>query len=169
MEASVFAQQSHVSYLGVGSNLGNRKKNLTDAIALLSKPKNIEITALSSIYETAPQYCLDQPSFLNCALKILTILPPRELLKRCQAIEQKLGKIKTSRYGPRIIDIDILLYDHQIIHEEDLVVPHPEMIKRNFVLTPLMEIEPKLVIFGKKIGIWQEKCSDQAVKIFTRG
>lgn len=164
MAISGSRQQSRVSYLSFGSNLGAREENLFNALLGLKKTECTKIIDLSSIYETAPQYFLDQPTFLNCVAKILTTLPPRELLKRCQFIEDQLGRIRRFKYGPRIIDVDILLYGNLIFDENDLIIPHPELTKRNFVLTPLIELAPDLIVHNHDLEYWRNACSDQGVK-----
>ncbi len=163
-----FRSQFHVSFLSLGSNIGNRKKNLLDAITELTKNHEIKINKISSIYETEPQNFLYQKNFFNCAAKICTTLTPQKLLKFCQKVENDLGRIKTFKYGPRKIDIDILLYDDLKLNTIFLKIPHPEIVNRNFVLSPLIELQPDLTINGKKIINLQKKCSDQKItKLFT--
>ncbi|MDE6432257.1 MAG: 2-amino-4-hydroxy-6-hydroxymethyldihydropteridine diphosphokinase [Opitutales bacterium] len=157
-------QPSHVSYLSFGSNIGDRLKNLLNAVTILSKMAGIKIIDLSNIYDTAPQNFQAQQNFLNCVAKISTTLSPHELLKVCQKIEQELGRIRYFRYGPRIIDVDILLFDNQTIQEEDLVLPHPELINRNCILSPLSELTSELVIDEHTVEFWLKKCSNQPVK-----
>ena len=131
-------------YLALGSNLGDREQNLGKAIEALRERKGIRYISASSFYESAPVGVEDQPDFLNAAVKIETGLSPLDLLAATQAIESELGRKKTVRWGPRIIDIDILLYGREKICEEGLVVPHPRMTERPFVLLPLREIASNL-------------------------
>lgn len=126
-------------YLGLGSNLGDRQKYLQKAVEYIQKSA-IELVAESSIYETSPIGYTEQPNFLNMVVKIKTILEPNELLLFIQKIEAKLHRKRKIHWGPRTIDIDILLIDHYVIHTENLIVPHPSMIERLFVLIPLAEI-----------------------------
>lgn len=128
------------AYLGIGSNLGDREKNINDALEYLSQTKGIKVTKVSSLYETEPVGGPAQGKFLNGAIRIETELSARELLMNLQSIEKRLGRVRRAIYGPRTLDLDILTYGEKIINEEDLKVPHPEMHKREFVLKPLKEV-----------------------------
>ncbi len=133
-----------VVYLCLGSNLGDRKKNLLWALALLSREVSLEKT--SSVYETEPVGCKEQLFFLNLVCRVTTTLNPRELLYLAKVIENKMGRIPSRQINaPRPIDIDILFYGRQIIKSSDLVIPHPRLVERAFVLIPLSEIAPELV------------------------
>lgn len=134
---------AHTIYLALGSNLGDRHKHLTDALQYLRGTINIERT--SSIYETEPVGYLDQPPFFNLVCQGTTHLSPQELLKFVKDTELHLGRQPTFRNGPRIIDIDILLYDDLCLQEEQLTIPHPRMAERAFVLVPLVEIAPNAI------------------------
>ena len=128
-------------YLGVGSNLGDRRKNIILSIKEINALKNTKVIKVSKIIETAPVGGpKKQPKFLNVALKITTDIPPVTLLKKLQNIEKRLGRTKTVRNGPRTIDLDILFYADKIINRKDLIVPHPRIFEREFVLKPLSEI-----------------------------
>ncbi|MCX5702138.1 MAG: 2-amino-4-hydroxy-6-hydroxymethyldihydropteridine diphosphokinase [Candidatus Omnitrophica bacterium] len=129
-----------VCYLGVGSNLGKRRTNIRKALDLISKTRGIKIEKSSRIYETEPQGGPKQGKFLNAAVKIKTSLAPHYLLRALKKIESDLGRQKTVRFGPRQIDLDILLYGNKIINRKNLKVPHPRMFEREFVLRPLREI-----------------------------
>ncbi|WP_297213414.1 MULTISPECIES: 2-amino-4-hydroxy-6-hydroxymethyldihydropteridine diphosphokinase [Thermodesulfovibrio] len=142
-------------YLSLGSNLGDREKNLETALSEL-KNEGIVILKKSSIYETAPWGYEKQPEFLNMAMEGLTLLEPYDLLKLIKEIENKMGRKKTIKYGPRVIDIDIIFYNNIILKSEVLTIPHPLMHKRDFVLKPLCEIasefiHPELKISVKKL------------------
>jgi 2-amino-4-hydroxy-6-hydroxymethyldihydropteridine diphosphokinase len=128
----------HLVYLALGSNLGDRQAHLT--AALISLSENIEIQAVSSIYETEPVGYVDQPQFFNIACYGYTSLSAQELLVTAKAIESQQGRQATIRNGPRVIDIDILMYDDQVLTQENLTIPHPRMRQRAFVLIPLAEI-----------------------------
>ena len=132
-----------IVYLALGSNIGNREHNLREAIRLLGQ-SSIHITKLSSFYETEPVDYLDQPWFLNAVLEAQTDLPAAQLLATLRHIESQMGSKKPFAKGPRLIDLDILLYDDATIDTPDLQVPHPRMLQRNFVLAPLAEISPAL-------------------------
>lgn len=131
-------------YLGIGSNLGDRKKNISSAFEALDKEKNISPVRISAIYETEPEYVKNQPKFLNCAAEISTLLLPAGLLKLLKEIEKKLGRTKGELWGPRVIDLDILLYGSLIVDQPGLRIPHPRFEERIFVLLPMAEIAPDL-------------------------
>ncbi len=128
-----------VAYIGIGSNLGDREFNCKQAIGLL-RQKGTTVSKESSLYETKPWGVRDQPLFLNMAIEIETDLKPFELLNTLKDIEKEMGREETFLWGPRIIDLDILLYDNNIVDEEGLRIPHPDMQDREFVLRPLCEI-----------------------------
>ena len=128
------------AYLGLGSNLGDREENLRKALSLLGE--SVEIIALSSVYETEPWGYAEQPSFLNLVCGFWTSLSPPELLALVQEVERRLGRVRTIRYGPRTIDVDILLYGDRIVDTPDLQIPHPRIPERAFVLAPFAEIAP---------------------------
>ena len=130
-------------YLALGSNLGDKLQHLKDAVGRLAKA-GLEVTAVSSVYETKAMYKTDQPDFYNIVLEARTGVLPRVLLRRLQTIERELGRRRVVANGPRTIDIDILLYGRFVIRAQDLEVPHPRMEERRFVLEPLAEIAPAL-------------------------
>ena len=127
-------------YLSIGTNIGDRKRNLQDAVRLLTENADVKVISVSSIYETAPVGYLDQDAFLNIAVYVQTSKSADEMLIICQSIENELGRVRKIRWGPRIIDLDILLYNHENIESEHLIIPHARMYERAFVLVPLMEI-----------------------------
>jgi len=131
-------------YFGLGSNLADREENINRAIYEL-KNHGIEVEKKSSIIETAPVGEVNQGKFLNAVVKASTPIAPHELLRISKSIEKKMGRIKTFINGPRIIDIDILLYDRLQLATPQLTLPHPRMFDRNFVMIPLKEIDPELV------------------------
>jgi len=133
----------HTFYLSLGSNLGDREANLRAAIAALA-PAGVHVTQVSSIYETEPVDYLDQPWFLNCVAEAETEVDPHALLRTLRSIESQLGSKKAFAKGPRKIDLDILLYDSVTIDTPYLQIPHPGMLVRRFVLTPLAELAPTL-------------------------
>jgi 2-amino-4-hydroxy-6-hydroxymethyldihydropteridine diphosphokinase len=132
-----------IAYLCLGSNLGNKKKNLNRALKEIRNLKMVKVLRISSIYETEPVGFKDQGWFLNAVVKINTKLPPLSLLYLLQGIERKLGRVRGKRWGPRKVDLDILLYDKMIMHDDKLTLPHPQMQKRKFVLIPLIELGSK--------------------------
>jgi 2-amino-4-hydroxy-6-hydroxymethyldihydropteridine diphosphokinase len=135
------------AYVGLGANVGNRRENLDRAVELLAADPGIRVLAVSSVRETDPVGYEDQPRFLNAACAVETELEPRELLERLLAIERALGRERTGpRFGPRTIDLDLLLYGNETLDEPGLTVPHPRLAERLFVLEPLHELAPDLVL-----------------------
>lgn len=128
-------------YIGIGSNIGDRKANCSKAIEYL-KSKGITVTKVSSMFETEPWGVKDQEKFINMAIEAETGLSPEELLSVMKDIEHLMGRVETVRWGPRIIDLDILFYDDMVVNREGLQIPHPLLHKRDFVLGPLSEIAP---------------------------
>ena len=140
-------------YISLGSNMGNKCRNLARARGYISALEGVNITGESSLYSTAPWGKTDQDEFVNQVLSIDTALTALELLHRLQEIEIKLGRQRTIHWGPRTIDLDILLYGEDIIQSEELKVPHPYMKQRLFVIVPLQELAPGLLFpDGTKIG-----------------
>jgi 2-amino-4-hydroxy-6-hydroxymethyldihydropteridine diphosphokinase len=136
------------AYVGLGANLGDRETTMRRAIELLDGG-GIEVVAVSSFRETDPVDYEDQPRFLNAAVALDTDLSPRELLDRLLAVERELGRTRDGpRYGPRRIDLDLLLYEEQIVEEPGLIVPHPRLAERRFALEPLADLDPMLMIPG---------------------
>ena len=135
------------AYIGLGSNLGERESLLKSAIEQLAQLPETRLGRVSSLYDTAPVGELDQPNFLNAVAQLETALTARQLLWNLLLIERRLGRVRhaAQRYGPRTIDLDLVLFGDQVIDTVDLKVPHPEYHRRAFVLVPLAEIEPKLV------------------------
>ncbi|MDF2645172.1 2-amino-4-hydroxy-6-hydroxymethyldihydropteridine diphosphokinase [Paenibacillus sp. V4I3] len=133
-------EQGTIAYVALGSNIDDREHYLQDAITALNQESGITVTGLSSIYETEPVGYVDQSAFLNMVIQIITVLPAEELLFTMLAIEKRLGRTRDLRWGPRTIDLDLLLYgDHQLT-TPDLIIPHPRMHERAFVLVPLTEV-----------------------------
>lgn len=133
---------ARVVYLGLGSNLGDRDAHLRAALAAL--PPAVQVTRVSSVYDTEPMHVTAQPRFHNIACEAATALSPRELLAYLKRIESELGRQPGERYGPRVIDLDILFYDQIVVSDPDLVIPHARLAERQFVLAPLAEIAPLL-------------------------
>ncbi len=135
--------EEHTVYLALGSNLGNRLANLKQAVAAFSP--QMEVKAKSHVYETPPWGYEDQPKFLNQVIRVKTYLEPEPLFKHIKRLEVALGRKISFQNGPRLIDIDLLFYDDLILNTASLVIPHPRLHERGFVLLPLMDIDPDLV------------------------
>ena len=133
------------AFLGLGSNLGDRAHYLGEAISALVSPM-IKIAATSRIYETEPWGVMDQPLYWNQVIEVETLLEPLGLLHVCQEIEIRLGRERKEHWGPRTIDIDLLIYDNIVSNSEELILPHPYLEERAFVLAPLREIAPEFVL-----------------------
>lgn len=133
--------QRQEAYLGLGSNLGDKIENIQKACDLISS-EIAQIIGFSSFYQTEPWGSTDQPEYINRVVRIFTDHEPLFLLKELHRIEDKLGRIRDEKWGPRIIDIDLLYYGKYVIDRDDLIIPHPELTERNFVLVPLSEISP---------------------------
>lgn len=154
----------HIVYLALGTNLGDRMKNLTQTIAALTP--DVQVIDQSSVYETPPWGVLNQPKFLNQVVKAETHLEPLDLLTYLKDIERRMGRRKTYRYGPRVIDIDILFFDDWVLDLPGLSIPHPRLHERGFVLVPLCEIAPDLrhPVFDRKINELLEDVSVEGIE-----
>jgi 2-amino-4-hydroxy-6-hydroxymethyldihydropteridine diphosphokinase len=137
-------------YIGLGSNLGDRAATIQAALDRLDADADIELVAVSSLKETDPVGFEDQPRFLNGAAALRTELGPRELLDRMLEVERGLGRVRQgARYGPRTIDLDLLVYGDVVVEEPGLAIPHPRLAERMFVLEPLVELDPHLEVPGQ--------------------
>ena len=156
----------HVAYIGFGSNIGDRLAHLQNAIHAVSKTEEITLHKISSVYKTDPVGYVAQAAFLNGVAAIQTSLPPLSLLHTLKNIETAIGRRHRIRWGPREIDLDILIYGDLCLETEKLVIPHPEMHRRRFVLAPLAEIAPDLVhpVFQETVHTLLERLEhDQSV------
>jgi 2-amino-4-hydroxy-6-hydroxymethyldihydropteridine diphosphokinase len=151
--------ENHIVYLALGSNLGDRQENLRQAIASL--PPQMEVKAKSHIYETPPWGYTDQPKFYNQVIKADTYLQAEPLLKHLKRLEVALGRQVSFQNGPRLIDIDILFFDHLVLNTPILTVPHPRLHERGFVLLPLLDIAPEFVhpVLKKSVREMVASCS----------
>jgi 2-amino-4-hydroxy-6-hydroxymethyldihydropteridine diphosphokinase len=133
------------AFVGLGSNLGEREAMIRMALDDLARLSATRLVRASSLYDTEPAGEVDQPNFLNAVAQIDTELTARQLLWNLLLIEKRLGRVRAQRYGPRTIDLDLLLYGSLVVEEPDLKVPHPELTRRSFVLVPLVELDPLLI------------------------
>ncbi|NEU32571.1 2-amino-4-hydroxy-6-hydroxymethyldihydropteridine diphosphokinase [bacterium LRH843] len=161
--------RKHQVYIALGSNIGDRAAYLNQAISLLRDCNDLEVIRCSSIYETEPIGYVDQQSFLNMVVHIETTLKPSELLVVTQSIERNCGRVRNVRWGPRTIDLDILLFDQENMEMECLTIPHPRMWDRSFVIIPLMELDPSIhTDDGRSIKEIYEGLSDKGgVKLWS--
>jgi 2-amino-4-hydroxy-6-hydroxymethyldihydropteridine diphosphokinase len=137
---------AETAYLGLGSNLGDRLMNLQAAVDRLRDQDRIRVDVSSRVWETTPVGGPDQPDYLNAVVRVETHLEPRELLAACRLVESALGRVRAQRWGPRTIDLDVLLYGDRAVDDPDLVVPHPRITERAFVVLPLLELDPDPVL-----------------------
>lgn len=154
----------HIAFIGLGSNLGDPKSKVREGCAALAALPQVQLAAASSLYRSAPVGHADQPDFVNAVAQLVTALRPQALLASLLAIEKRFGRERSLRNAARTLDLDLLLYDADEIDEPGLVVPHPRMHERAFVLVPLLEIAPACVIPGRgPAADWLLRCRDQAI------
>jgi 2-amino-4-hydroxy-6-hydroxymethyldihydropteridine diphosphokinase len=142
--------------IGLGSNIGDKAANIAQAIALLTAEGDIRVVRSSRLYRTAPWGVLDQDWFVNACIGVATSLAPLELLHRCLGVEQKMKRVREQRWGPRVIDVDVLTYGDVKLDGAQLTLPHPRITERAFVLVPLAEIAPDLAVRGHSLRHWLE-------------
>ena len=143
-------------FLGLGGNIGDPASAMAAALRILDGDRRTQVLTVSSLYRTPPWGKTDQPDFLNACAEIATSHPPRDLLALCLDAERVLKRERRERWGPRIIDIDILVYGERELHEAGLDIPHPRMLERAFVLAPLAEIAPDMLLADKPVAQWLE-------------
>jgi len=158
----------HIVYLSLGTNMGNRAANLRQAVSLL--PPQMQVKAKSKVYETPPWGYTDQDDFLNQVVKTTTYVEPKPLLKHLKRLEIAMGREASFRHGPRLIDIDILFYDDETFESPALVIPHPHLHERGFVLLPLMDIAPDLIhpVLNKSIRQMIAFCDTSGIKPYAK-
>jgi len=149
------------AYIALGSNMGNRLENIQSAIEAIDAIENTRVIKLSKVYETDPVGYVEQDKFLNMVIMIRTCLTPWALLENLQKIEIMLKRERLIHWGPRTIDLDILTYDNLVLNHPKLTIPHPEMLKRAFVLIPLRDIDPNIKFNGMEIDYYIKNCSDR--------
>lgn len=169
--------------IGLGSNMGERDQNLQQALGLLEMDGTIRIFKISSIYETAPFGVMDQEDFLNMVVAVETELSPEKLLHKCQAVENAMGRIRTRRWGPRIIDLDLLIYHTVQMQTDNLTLPHPGIGQRAFVLIPMRDVVMRCPLPGgltidsllaglsektkQEVRLWKKVEWDSTIKCFA--
>lgn len=149
-------------FLALGSNMGNREDNLTKAVSAVSGTEETRLLKVSNIYETKPVGFTEQDDFLNMAALIETGLSPLKLLDKLQEVETAMGRVREVRWGPRTVDIDILLYDDIKMNAQRLTIPHPRMFERAFVMVPLRDLDPDLKIDDRSIDEIIDNCEDKS-------
>jgi 2-amino-4-hydroxy-6-hydroxymethyldihydropteridine diphosphokinase len=152
--AAITERAPVIAYLGLGANLGDPRRQLSEALKRLNAADEVEVTRVSTFYRNPPLGPENQPWYVNAAARVRTRLGPEELLRLLQQVEAALGRVRGEHWGPRRLDLDLLLYNGEVIFAPDLVVPHPEMHRRGFVLVPLAEIAPQAwhPVLGKSAG-----------------
>lgn len=148
-------------FIGLGSNMGDAQANIKKALKFLGSTGGVSIASHAPFYRTAPLGYTDQDYFINTVAEIYTTLSPRALLEKLQAIENELGRIRLIRWGPRTLDLDLLLYGDELIKETDLEVPHPRMHQRAFVVVPLADLCPALVVNGERVDELARRLSSE--------
>ena len=169
MSQSKPAAIAHRAFIGLGSNLGDRLGNIARALERLGRAPGTDVVQVSSMYATEPVGKADQPEFFNAVAELRTGQEPGELLDTCLAVERELGRVRRERWGPRTIDLDILVYDELRADGPRLQLPHPRMCERAFVLIPLAEIAPGLVIDGRTAEDRAEAAGSGGVRILDFG
>lgn len=152
--AAITERAPVIAYLGLGANLDDPRQQLSEALDRLNAAEEVEVTRVSTFYRNPPLGPANQPWYVNAAARLRTRLGPEELLRVLQQVEAAMGRVRGERWGPRRLDLDLLLYNGEVIFAPDLVVPHPEMHRRGFVLVPLAEIAPQAwhPVMGKSAG-----------------
>lgn len=153
------------AYLGIGTNIGNREENLKNALISLNLLPNTKVIAASKVYETTPVGYAEQDDFLNIAVEIETELTAHDILGACLGIEAGLGRIRNIKNGPRVIDIDLLLYEDEKYDAPSLILPHPRMLEREFVLRPLLDIQFDNPLFDREWA--QSVLTGDGIKLYS--
>ncbi len=150
--------------IALGSNIGDKFANMDRAIHILTQRGDVALVGRSRDFKTPPWGNTDQDWFANAAITVATILTPRELLDRCQSVEMEMGRVRVEKWGPRLIDLDVLVFGDQRIDEPDFVVPHPHLTERAFVLAPMADVAPDVVVKGKTVTAWLAAVDETGVE-----
>lgn len=154
----------YIAYLGLSTNMGDREGYLASACKMINENNKINILNKSKVYKTKTWGLIEESDCLNLCIEIQTILTPHELLQVCKDVESKLHKIKNIKIGPRTIDVDILFYEGEILNDEDLILPHPKIEERAYILFPLMDLNKDLKIKDKPISYYLDNLSEEKKK-----
>lgn len=161
-------KQTVECYIGLGSNMGDSRATIAEALKRLNQLPGVAVDAVAPLYRTAPVGYADQDHFINTVARVSTTLMPRQLLAGLQQIENDLGRVRVIRWGPRTVDLDILLYGQQTINEPDLQVPHPRMGQRAFVMVPLADLNPGLTVGGEMAQVLAKRLAEgQEIQLDT--
>lgn len=153
--------------IALGSNIGDKAGNIDRAISLLTETGDVRTVTRSRNYQTPPWGKTDQDWFVNACVSVITDLSPHDLLRRCLGVEERMGRERGERWGPRVIDLDVLIYDGVEMADKDLVLPHPHITSRAFVLAPLADVAPSLEIAGKPVTEWLARIDAEGVVPIT--
>ncbi len=153
-----------IAYIGLGGNIGDVHANMQTALEMIHADDNIEVLRISSVYKTPPWGIKNQNWFLNACACLKTTLTAHELLQVCLEVEKQLKRVRQVRWGPRTIDLDILVFGDERIEQEDLQIPHPRMHERAFVIQPMMDLAPELTLQGKTISKWLSQIDIEDIK-----
>ena len=160
------AEPAWTALLGLGSNMGDKAGNIARAIELLTAPGDVRLVGTSRLYRTAPWGVTEQDWFVNACIAVQTPLSPHDLLARCLGVEQDMRRVREQRWGPRVIDVDVLVYHGVTLNDADLVLPHPRITERGFVLVPLAELAPDLELSGHGLAHWMSRIDTSDVVPF---
>ena len=161
------ASSPYDAIIALGSNIGDIRANMARALELLTEGGDVRVEARSRDFKTPPWGKTDQPWFANACAGVATDLGPADLLARCLEVERQLGRVRTEKWGPRVIDLDVLVHKAGTVNEPDLMLPHPRITERAFVLAPLADIAPDLVIEGATVAEWLERVDRTGVEPFS--
>lgn len=162
-------QAEERGFLSLGGNLGDPIKSMAAALHMLDESGSTRVVAVSSLHRTPPWGKVDQPDFLNVTAEVATTLAPLELLELCLELERRLKRVRIERWGPRLIDIDVLLLGNANVSDVGLEIPHPRMLDRAFVMVPLAEIAPELILAGKSAAEWASDLDSDGIEKLDSG
>lgn len=161
------APRAYDAIIALGSNIGDTRANMARALDLLCQDGDVRLVTRSRDFKTPPWGITDQPWFANACASVRTALGARALLERCLSVEREMGRVRAQKWGPRIIDLDVLVHGDGPVEENDLVIPHPRITERAFVLAPLADVDPSLLIEGKTVAAWLAQIDVTGVEPFA--